>query len=152
MNEKDLPYTDTTVLLFGPHKFTALSRVPAGYLLSLLKTKRAHPKPLIEYIEKNIDAITARHQGLIESPPIFRCPKGIYVSKKEANAFLDRIKNTSHQSGHTNVLSVDTGMSHLKQLKNTNKRSFVQKQFLPKILLIKGYFLLLYITACVRSV
>lgn len=95
MNEKDLPYTDTTVLLFGPHKFTALSRVPAGYLLSLLKTKRAHPKPLIEYIEKNIDVITARHQGLIKPPPIFRCPKGIYVSKKEANAFLDKIKNTS---------------------------------------------------------
>jgi uncharacterized protein (DUF3820 family) len=86
-----MKYTDDTPILFGKYKFTRLSRVPAEYLLTLLKNK-CPDKDIITYIEQNIESIKARLN--IEVPPLeLPCDKVIYVNEKEAKLHLSNIRS-----------------------------------------------------------
>lgn len=88
-------YTDNSLILFGPHKFTALCRVPAKYLLHLLKHRdnanEVKDDALIEYIEKNIDKIKERYEGKVRSPSLVFCNKFLYLTEKEAKKALNKI-------------------------------------------------------------
>ncbi|HEY4715245.1 MAG TPA: hypothetical protein VIH31_01965 [Candidatus Paceibacterota bacterium] len=87
------PYTDTTLLLSGPYKFTALCRVPPEYLLSILKKKKFKDKALKAYIINNIELIKARSEGRAPIPQLteVRCEKVTFLSPGEAKKELRRI-------------------------------------------------------------
>lgn len=86
-------YTDDTLLTHGKYKFIALCRIPAKYLLNVYNSKNPTDKDLNEYIERNLDIIKARQNGLITSPVLkVTCEKIIYISKKEAKLEINRIK------------------------------------------------------------
>ena len=86
-----MKYTDDTILTYGQHKFTKLCRVPPDYLLNVLKN-RPSDTALCEYVRENIERIIQRRDGLIPTPQIRpTCDKFVYLTKKEANAFLAKI-------------------------------------------------------------
>ncbi|PAC29221.1 hypothetical protein BWI92_16465 [Flectobacillus sp. BAB-3569] len=86
-------YTDQTLLTFGKYKFTQLCRVPPEYLLRIHQAKSYFNAELKEYIINNLERIIQRRDGIIPTPIVyFPCKKVIYISKKEANKFLESIK------------------------------------------------------------
>ncbi|MDI9882416.1 hypothetical protein [Flectobacillus longus] len=86
-------YTDQTLLTFGKYKFTQLCRVPPEYLLRIHQAKSYFNAELKEYIINNLERIIQRRDGIILTPIVyFPCKKVIYISKKEANRFLESIK------------------------------------------------------------
>lgn len=89
------PYDDGTVLMWGPHKFTRVSRIPADYLLSLNKAN-SHDKLLLGYIEANKEKLESIYHGEIPAPKISeKCEKQLFVSQKEAKNELKRIRKLS---------------------------------------------------------
>lgn len=112
-----MAYTDNTILTFGEHKFTALCRVPAQYLLNLYKNKNKHPdKDLMEYIEKNMDTLKSKLEGKTSYPEMdidFRLSgrsgnniklvckhtdKIIYATQNEAKNEIKRIQNIEQKN------------------------------------------------------
>ena len=89
-------YTDDTILPYGKFAFTALSRIPAAYLLNIYATKNKTDKYLFEYVENNLQRIKDRKEGIIKPPQLhFPCDKKVYLSKKEANIAIAFISEVS---------------------------------------------------------
>ncbi len=86
------PYTDDTVLLWGPHKFTRVSRIPVDYLLSLNKGN-THDKPLLAYIQANKEKLDAIARGETPAPQASKaCDKKLFITQEEAKKELKRIR------------------------------------------------------------
>jgi hypothetical protein len=80
-------YDGDHILTTGKYRFTALKRVPFDYLEDVYKSG-CKDKDLLEYIEKNV---LGKQKEIIPEPLEFPCTKFTYLSKKEANADLNRI-------------------------------------------------------------
>ena len=87
------PYTDSTLLLSGPYKFTAVCRVPPQYLLSILDKKKFKDKALKAYVRNNLELIKARNEGRAPIPQLteVKCEKVTFMSRGEAKKELKRI-------------------------------------------------------------
>ncbi len=98
MNEW-LVYTDYTMLLSGKWKFHKLHEVPPDYLLNIHQNRNGcQDTALINYIEKNLDRIKAKKEGipyiLEEEPKIeaIVCTKRQYPTKQSARDALKKIR------------------------------------------------------------
>lgn len=97
MNEW-LVYTDHTVLLSGKWKYRKLYEVSADYLLTVYQNRNGvQDKALIAYIEKNLDRIKAKKEGIPyipEEEPKNEtvCTKRQYPTKQAARDALRQIR------------------------------------------------------------
>src|SRR4051812_3353833 len=91
-------YTDETILTVGKHKFTALCRVPAQYLLRLHQFGSFQNAELKEYIESNLEKLILKKEGIILPPPFeFPCRKIAYANEKDAKYVLSQISKVQQQ-------------------------------------------------------
>lgn len=92
-------YTDHTVLLSGQWKYRKLHEVSPDYLLTVYQNKNGcQDKALIVYIEKNLDRIKAKKEGvpyILEEEPEKEavCTKRKYLTKQAARDALGQIRN-----------------------------------------------------------
>lgn len=87
-------YNDMSCLTYGIHKYKALKKVDANYLLRLYRNGCNGDKALLKYIKDNYEAIEARigKDPEQESPS---CTKKAYISKQAANAHIRWIQENS---------------------------------------------------------
>lgn len=95
----ELVYTDHTTLCNGKYKFYKLHEVPVDYLINIYENlKGSTDKALAAYVEKNIDRIKARKEGLpfIVEPIVEKevCTKKYYPTKGEARKALKIIRES----------------------------------------------------------
>ena len=91
-------YTDDSLITFGRYRFTKLCRVPATYLIDI--SKYNYPdKELKAYVESNIEKISDRLEGRINTPkPIKVCKKITYASEKNAKADIKKIQKIEQEN------------------------------------------------------
>ncbi len=94
-------YNDNTLLTNGKYQFVSLKRVPGDYLLELYKTykRKGQGDPeLIDYIDRNMDAIKSRTNTV--PPPIQRtCTKVTFSNENDARRDLARIRSNNERLG-----------------------------------------------------
>lgn len=94
---------DNWPIPFGKHKFTALCRLPASYLLGLnKKVLEDHPE-IKSYIEANAERLKAGNGINRHNVPeiTLPCQKKVYLTEKQAREELEMITAQPGTKGKT---------------------------------------------------
>lgn len=94
---------DTFLIPFGKHRFTALCRLPASYLLGIYGTKGYMDKypEIKQYIQDNLERLKNGNGITRDTIPkiTMPCDKYCYLTEREASKELQRITDLPTAEG-----------------------------------------------------